>query len=140
MQKDYLKCQYLNIEGLENMNEFILWFGGNEWTFIDGIVTILTLGLVFWNWYQNYVQNKQIKIYILHNNVKTMLPIKLIRKNITRAEINGILGAFDKDSKFCIAHTSSVEFFEDIENIQNGKSNEICIVITENDKFDRVNI
>lgn len=122
------------------MNEFILWFGGNEWTFIDGIVTILTLGLVFWNWYQNYVQNKQIEIYILHNNVKTMLPIKLIRKNFTRAEINGILGAFDKDSKFYIAHTSSVEFFEDIENIQNGKLNEICIPITENDKFDRVNI
>ena len=122
------------------MNELMSWFEGTTWTFIDACVTALTLGLVIINWYQNYKQNKQITIYILHNGVKTKLPIKLIRKNFTRAELFGVLGAFDKDSKFIIAHTASVEFFEDIEKIQNASKDEICIIISENDKFDRVNI
>lgn len=122
------------------MNELMSWFEGTTWTFIDACVTALTLGLVIINWYQNYKQNKQITIYILHNGVKTKLPIKLIRKNFTRAELFGVLGAFDKDSKFTIAHTASVEFFEDIEKIQNASKDEICIIISENDKFDRVNI
>lgn len=128
------------MKGLENMNEFMELFEGTTWTFIDACITMLTLGLVLWNWYQNYRQNHEIEIFILHNGIKTKLPIKLIRKNFTRAEIFGVLGAFDKDSKFSIAHTASVEFFKDIENIQNAKSNEITIIITENDKFDRVNI
>ena len=122
------------------MNEFILWFGGNEWTFIDGIVTILTLGLVFWNWYQTYKQNKQIKIFIIDKGQIIELPIKLLRKNFTRAELFGVLGAFDRDSKFNIEYTSTVDFFENIKNIQNAKSNEMTIIITEKDKFDRVNI
>ena len=128
------------MKGLESMNEFMTLFESLTWTFIDACATALTLGLVFWNCYQNYKQNQEIEIFILHNGVKTKLPIKLIRKNFTRAEIFGVLGAFDKDSKFTIAHTSTVVFFEDIEQIQKGKKNEICITITENDKFDRVNI
>lgn len=135
-----LKNQYLNMKGLENMSEFMLWFGGDTWTFIDALATILTLSLVFWNFYQNYRQNQEINIFILHNDKKTKLPIKLIRKNFTRAELFGVLGAFDKDSKFNISHTASVDFFKDIKNIQEAKKNEICIIITENDKFDRVNI
>ena len=45
-------------------------------------------------------------------NITKVLPIPLIRKNFTRSELFGILGAYDKDSKFCIEHTSSIKFFE----------------------------
>ena len=122
------------------MNEFMSWFEGTTWTFIDACATALTLGLVFWNWYQTYKQNKQIKIFIIDKGQTIELPIKLLRKNFTRAELFGVLGAFDRDSKFNIEYTSTVNFFENIKNIQNAKSNEMTIIITEKDKFDRVNI
>lgn len=124
------------------MNEFMTLFESATWTCIDGLITLLTLLLVILNWCQNHKQNKQIEIFINFKDDGEIikLPIRLIRKNFTRAEIFGVLGAFDKDSKFTIAHTSTVVFFEDIEQIQKGKKNEICITITENDKFDRVNI
>jgi hypothetical protein len=48
--------------------------------------------------------------------------------------------AYDKDSKFCIEHTSSIKFFEDIRNIQEGKLDEISIIIKKEDKFDMVNL
>ena len=122
------------------MNEFMSWFDGTTWTFIDACATTLTLGLVIWNGYQTYRQNKQIKIFIIDKGQTIELPIKLLRKNFTRAELFGILGAFDRDSKFNIEYTSTIGFFENIENIQNVKSNEMTIIITEKDKFDRVNI
>lgn len=130
------------MKGLESMNEFMTLFESLTWTCIDGLITLLTLLLVILNWCQNHKQNKQIEIFINFKDDGEIikLPIRLIRKNFTRAEIFGVLGAFDKDSKFTIAHTSTVVFFEDIEQIQKGKKNEICITITENDKFDRVNI
>lgn len=130
------------MKGLESMNEFMTLFESATWTCIDGLITLLTLLLVILNWCQNHKQNKQIEIFINFKDDGEIikLPIRLIRKNFTRAEIFGVLGAFDKDSKFTIAHTSTVVFFEDIEQIQKGKKNEICITITENDKFDRVNI
>ena len=124
------------------MDEFMLWFGGDTWTFIDALVTILTLLLVIYNWYQNYKQNQEIRIQIVlqHMNITRVLPIPLIRKNFTRSELFGILGAYDKDSKFCIEHTSSIKFFEDIRNIQEGKLDEISIIIKKEDKFDMVNL
>ena len=113
------------------MDEFMLWFGGVTWAFIDALVTILTLLLVIYNWYQNYIQKHEIRIQIVlqHMNITKVLPIPLIRKNFTRSELFGILGAYDKDSKFCIEHTSSIKFFEDIRNIQEGKLDEISIII-----------
>ena len=124
------------------MDEFMLWFGGDTWTFIDALVTILTLLLVIYNWYQNYKQNQEIRIQIVlqHMNITKVLPIPLIRKNFTRSELFGILGAYDKDSKFCIENTSSIKFFEDIRNIQEGKLDEISIIIKKEDKFDMVNL
>ena len=124
------------------MDEFMLWFCGDTWTFIDALVTILTLLLVIYNWYQNYKQNQEIRIQIVlqHMNITKVLPIPLIRKNFTRSELFGILGAYDKDSKFCIEHTSSIKFFEDIRNIQEGKLDEISIIIKKEDKFDMVNL
>lgn len=124
------------------MDEFMLWFGGDTWTFIDALVTILTLLLVIYNWYQNYKQNQEIRIQIVlqHMNITKVFPIPLIRKNFTRSELFGILGAYDKDSKFCIEHTSSIKFFEDIRNIQEGKLDEISIIIKKEDKFDMVNL
>ena len=124
------------------MDEFMLWFGGDTWTFIDALVTILTLLLVIYNWYQNYKQNQEIRIQIVlqHMNITKVLAIPLIRKNFTRSELFGILGAYDKDSKFCIEHTSSIKFFEDIRNIQEGKLDEISIIIKKEDKFDMVNL
>ncbi len=74
------------------MDEFMLWFGGDTWTFIDALVTILTLLLVIYNWYQNYKQNQEIRIQIVlqHMNITKVLPIPLIRKNFTRSELFNI--------------------------------------------------
>lgn len=124
----------------EEVKMIFMYIPDNIWANIDAGITILTLGLVFYSWYQSFKQNKQIKIFIIDNGQTIELPIKLLRRNFTRAELFGILGAFEKDSKFNIEYTSTIDFFENIENIQNAKSNEITIIITEKDKFDRVNI
>lgn len=124
----------------EEVKTIFMYIPDNIWSNIDAGITILTLGLVFYSWYQSFKQNKQIKIFIVDKGETIELPIKLLRRNFTRAELFGILGAFEKDSKFSIEYTSTIDFFENIENIQNAKSNEITIIITEKDKFDRVNI
>lgn len=124
----------------EEVKMIFMYIPDNIWSNIDAGITILTLGLVIYSWYQSFKQNKQIKIFIVDKGETIELPIKLLRRNFTRAELFGILGAFEKDSKFNIEYTSTIDFFENIENIQNAKSNEITIIITEKDKFDRVNI
>ena len=80
------------MKGLESMNEFMTLFESLTWTCIDGLITLLTLLLVILNWCQNHKQNKQIEIFINFKDDGEIikLPIRLIRKNFTRAEIFGV--------------------------------------------------
>lgn len=107
---------------------------------LDKILIVVTCIYFVCNFYKlrnkEKVENALIKIFILKNDKRKELPIDITRKQITRSEIMGILGAFDKDSKFDIKYTSKKEFLEQITRIQQNKSDEIIIRIDKNDKFD----
>ena len=108
------------------------------------VITILfsTLTLVFvvinffYNLYARKKENQLIKILIIKDGVEKQLPIGILRKQISRSEVLGMLGVFDKQSYFEIAYTSKKEFFDQITEIQNNKKDVLRIYLQPNDKFD----
>lgn len=113
------------------LEKVITWM---DWaTIIFSFLAMFAAGL---NWWNNKKQFKPIKIIIEKNGTKDILPLDIIRKNFTRSEVFGVLGAFDKDSNFNIKSTSSRDFFNQISDIQESKSDELIIKITDEDKFD----
>ena len=118
------------------MSEFMLWFGGDTWTFIDALVTILTLSLVIWNLYQSFKQNKQIKIFIEKNKVKRPIPSYILRKNFVRSDIKGILKELHNSKEdYRIEYLINPNFQKEIFEIQKGIGDELVIYISENDFF-----
>ena len=79
---------------------------------------------------------QKIKIILWINHQEKELPLTILRRYFTRAEILGVLGVFDKDSQFRIHHIATQKFFDDIQAVQLGKKDEIIIPIKNNDKFD----
>lgn len=106
---------------------------GIVWGFVLIIITIINFT---YNLYYRRNKEKEITIFIEFDGKKQELPHKIIRRNFTRSEIFGILGALDSDSKFNIKYTASSAFFNDILLVQKGKKDEIIIKLENNDKFD----
>lgn len=79
---------------------------------------------------------KEIEIYIIAKGKKGQIPIKILRKDVTRAEIKGIMSDYDKDHNFTISYLKSAEFLNDIILIQKGKKDSLVIEIKDPDKFD----
>lgn len=108
-------------------------------TWMDWITIVfsfLAMFFAFKNWWNNKKQLKLIQIIIDRNGEKVKLPFEIMRKNLTRSEVFGILGAFDKDSKFDIKYTSSRDFFRQVSDVQEAKKDEIIIYLKDTDKFD----
>ncbi|MBO7381403.1 MAG: hypothetical protein J6U05_07035 [Neisseriaceae bacterium] len=116
------------MEIIDTLNKITICFA-----FIIMILTIIGWGSSF---YQYRKMKQEISIVIIKNGIPKTLPITLLRKNFTRAELMGVLGIYDKNHKFDIYHTTQKEFFDDIHAIQLGKKDKIFIRISENDKFD----
>lgn len=101
------------------------------------MTAFLTLGFVARNSWHNRKNQDEISI-ILHykdENFKKELPIKILRKNFTRSEIFGCLGAVCKKDKFNIAYTKKPEFFAKIIEVQNKKADSLEIEILKSDEF-----
>ncbi len=106
---------------------------------MDWATIVFAFGAMFFsarNWWNARKQLKPIKIIIERNGEQKIIPFEIIRKNFSRAELFGILGAFDKDSKFNIKYTSSKDFFQQISDIQESKKDKIIIYVSNSDKFD----
>lgn len=118
--------------GLEYMNELIAWFEGSTWTFIDALITCLTLVLVFYNWYIVYRQSRPVQI-VLKNDDTTHILATVMRKHLTRAEVLGILGQFQLDStqRYNIKYLSTSRFYNSVIDAQNDRSNQIVIQMDE---------
>lgn len=100
-------------------------------TIVFATITMIT---VLWNWFKNRKSNDRIKI-CFQTQAKTFMleNISIIRKHITRSEVLGILGVVQKDSskRFNIAYLSQTCFFDDLYEIQIGKSDKLIIEITD---------
>lgn len=117
-----------------------------ENTVIKQVITLMdwaTIAFAFFgmffagkNWWNTQKQMQPIKIIIERDGERKSLPLEIIRKNFTRSEVFGVLGAFDKDSSFKIAYTAKKEFFKQISDIQESKKDSLIVKIQEGDKFD----
>ena len=102
---------------------------------ITTIVSFITLIFVFRNWRNAKKQQEPVKIVLKFKDRDVTLPIELIRKNFTRAEVFGLIRVFDKDHQFHIEYTSTKEFFEQLLEVQEGKKDTFSILIGKDDKF-----
>ncbi len=129
----------LSVRLLNHYQDIFNWFDNEPfWSFFDGIVTIGTLIAVLVNLYRDKRKEKisleKISIYfqIKEDNTKYRLNLALPRKDITRAEIQGILSNFLKDStkRYNIDYTSDLEYLESIYDVQNNKKNELILYLS----------
>jgi len=115
----------------------ISFFSGSTWSFLDALVTITTVLFVIYNWWINKKQLQKIDVYIQKgDDPKVRIPTYMIRKNFTRSELFGILGALDKERDFKIAYLKSEAFLQNVLEIQQGREDEMIIRLQDGDKFD----
>ena len=126
-----------------NITGFTAWFTGSTWSAIDAFVTIVTVGGVLYGLYRNYMQSQPIKLLfkvIDDNNRLIDIPLSLTRRNVTRAEITGLLGMIQKNSagRHNIVYASNENYLQKIYAIQNAKKSELIIDVTskELEQFD----
>lgn len=108
-------------------------------TYLDYITIIFAFFAMMASGYNFFARRKELKeieIYIVIDGVKKLIPIKIARKNVTRAEIKGIMSDFDKDHNYTINYLKSSKFMNDIFLVQKGKKNDLTIEILSQDKFD----
>lgn len=108
-------------------------------TQLDYVTIIFAFCAMIASFYNLIARKKdmnEIEIFVIINAKKRQLPVKIMRKNFTRAEIKGIISDFDKDHNFTISYLKSPEFLNDIFLIQKGKKDSISIEIKGGDKFD----
>jgi len=103
---------------------------------LDVATAVALAVLAFMAYYQYGEQLQPISIYIEKEGHREELPVKILRKNFSRSEVFGLLGALDKESSFKISYTSSIEFFKDIEDIQASKKDSLIIKLGASDKFE----
>lgn len=102
---------------------------------ISSAVALATLAVVAY--YKYTKENDKIEIYTKKpNEEKQQLSTYIVRKNFTRAEIFGILGALHKEGKFEIKYTSSIDFAKDVFDVQTGKKEELIIKLDSKDEFE----
>ena len=116
------------------MNEFIHWFSKETWTFIDALITIITVIGVFYGLYKNYRQSQKVEIFFKKKDGEVKrIPISLTRKNATRSEISGLLGMLQKDSKkrHNIDYMTREDYFNDLYKLQEAKISKLYIEVSD---------
>lgn len=117
------------------MDKIITVLSGDIWATFEAIITIATLVLVVINYYKNKKKNSAINICVLQGDKKTVIQDSVIRQHVTRSEIKGVLNDCSGGSNYEIAYLSSRDFFEQMQKLYKGKTNEFVIKLTENDKY-----
>ena len=104
----------------------------NIFDFMDKVtifVSFITLFFVFRNWNNNRKQLNKIPIYF---NDKR-LNLDITRQDISRAELQGILGILRVNMKtnYHIEYLTKIDYLDTIYKIQKGKLDKLVIKITE---------
>jgi len=126
-----------------NTTGITTWFTGATWSAIDAFVTIVTVLGVLYGLYKHYIQSQPIKLLfklVDENDRLIDIPLSLTRRNVTRAELTGLMGMIQKDStkRHNIVYTSNDDYLQSIYSIQNAKSSQLIINVTskELEQFD----
>lgn len=123
--------------------EVFKWFAtDNIWGFLDAIITLFTLAVVIYGIIDRRNKerfgNELITIYFLVIDGNTFckkyrLKSKLLRKVITRSEIQGVLSSYQKviSIRYSIDYMNSEEFYNDIYEVQTTNKKELVIKVTQ---------
>lgn len=112
-------------------------FNSNLWAFVEGLITIITLGYVYKSYNENKTQEEDISVRIRYDNGEEKpLTLTIKRKNFTRSEVKGILGDAHNGESYNIEYLNSRKFTSDILDIQASKKKVFWIEITASDVFD----
>ena len=113
-----------DLESMSSFQEVITWM---DWiTIVFAFFAMLGAGV---NWWNNKKQLQKITIYF--NDKK--LNLDITRKDVTRQELQGILGILRKDMKtnYHVEYLSSIEYLDKIYQIQKCKKDALVIIITD---------
>lgn len=108
---------------MNSFQEVITWM---DWTtIVFAFLAMFGTGL---NWWHNKKQLEKIPIYF--NDKK--LNLDITRKDISRQELQGILGILRKDMKehYHIEYLSTLQYLDAIYNVQRCRSDKLTIFIT----------
>ncbi len=119
----------------------ITLFGDEFWiskvyAALDVASAVALATLAFMVYFKYGKQLQAVTIFIEKEGEEIELPIKIIRKNFTRSELSGVLRALDKKDKFDIAYMSTITYFQDIEDVQEGKKDSFIIKLGKEDQFE----
>lgn len=109
---------------MNSFEQVITWM---DWvTIIFAFFAMLGTGI---NWWNNKKQLQKVSIYF--NDKK--LNLDITRKDISRQELQGILGVLRKDMKtqYHVDYLSSINYLDKIYQIQKSKADKLDIIITE---------
>lgn len=89
-----------------------------------------------WGWYKRKKDNDLIEIVITRGNKSEVMPIKILRKQISRAEVCGVLGILHNTENYNISYLKTPEFFKKINKISRGKLDCLEIPFIKGDVFE----
>lgn len=116
-----------------------LWFDNHFIKYCDALTIVFAfIAMIFA--FRNFISAQKgeqiIGIFIEKNGQKESLPLVILHKNFTRAELFGALQTINQREKFNIAYLKTMDFFESLLQIQAKKSSELIIKLSPNDSFD----
>ena len=96
------------------------------------VFAFITMILTFINYIQAKKQLQKIKIVFICNEKEILIDNNLTRKDCQRGEIQGILRTKLKKgiSSYSINFLKKSEYFENIYNVQNAKTDKLSIYVT----------
>ena len=96
------------------------------------VFAFITMILTFVNYIQAKKQLQKIKIVFICNEKEILIDNNLTRKDCQRGEIQGILRTKLKKgiSSYSINFLKKSEYFENIYNVQNAKTDKLSIYVT----------
>jgi len=98
------------------------------------VFSFVTMIIVIYNLRNKLREKDLIEIYLIDERNKShKLNVEVQRKYITRSEVSGVLGIFQKDSssRHNIDSMSTKTYFKQILNVQNHSSKSIKIDVTQ---------
>lgn len=114
------------------MSEIMNFFQTSPiWATWDALITLCTVVGVGLNFRNNKKQLKKVPIFFNHRK----LNLDIIRKNISRAELQGILGILRKDTNkdYDVEYLSTIEFLDSIYRVQKSKEDKLIIKLQEDE-------
>lgn len=125
------------LEKFISQPEEVFWY--NLTTRFDHVtiwLAILTFLYTSRIWRKELQDDEEIEIILICEKEKILLPVTVLRKNCTRAEIQGLLRIFFKNPSYDPSFLRSSSYFNTLRKIALGEENRLEIIIPKEDKDD----